>query len=71
MDVIRRAFAHALFASLAAGAFGGFLNSAAAEPITLRVHTFNSPKAIAVRLFLRPWAREVEKRAGGRVKVEV
>jgi len=71
MDVIRRTFAHALFASLAAGVFFAFLNSAAAAPITLRVHTFNSPKAIAVRLFLKPWAREVEKRAEGRVKVEV
>ena len=71
MEVIRKVFGHALSALLAAGVFCGFLNSAAAEPITLRVHTFNSPKAIAVRLFLRPWAREVEKRSEGRVKVEV
>ena len=39
-----QSFAHALSASLAAVVFCGFLNSAAAEPITLRVHTFTRQK---------------------------
>ena len=41
------------------------------EPITLRVHTFNSPRAIAVRSFLVPWARELEERTAGRARVQV
>lgn len=71
MNEIRRIFAHALLVLLAAGVFCGLLNAAAAEPITLRLHTFNSPKSIAVRQFLQPWAAEVEERSGGRVRIEV
>ena len=44
---------------------------AGAEPLTLRLHTFNSPKAIANQLFLEPWAREVAVRSDGRVQVQV
>ena len=47
------------------------LNAAEAETVTLRVHTFNSPKAIAVRSFLVPWGRALEERSGGRVRVQV
>lgn len=47
------------------------LNAADAEPITLRLHTFNSPRAIAVRSFLVPWAEELEQRTEGRVRVQV
>ena len=73
MDWIRRAFGHAAAALFAAGVFLACTAGAGAgaEPITLRVHTFNSPKAIANRLFLKPWATEVEERSGGRVDVEV
>ena len=46
-------------------------NGAGAEPITLRLHTFNSPQSIAVRLFLQPWAEEIEERTAGRVEVQV
>ena len=70
MKGIRRAFGHALLVLLATAVFCGFRN-AAAEPITLRLHTFNSPKSIAVRQFLQPWAKEVEERSGGRVRIEV
>ena len=45
--------------------------SSGAESITLRVHTFNSPKAIVNQLFLAPWAKEVAARSGGRVAVQV
>ena len=71
MGVIRGAFGQAAVALLAAGISLACVNAAKAEPITLRVHTFNSPKAIANRLFLEPWAREVEERSAGRVVVEV
>jgi len=47
------------------------LNTAHAEPITLRLHTFNSPNALSVRSFLVPWAGEIEERSGGRVRVQV
>ena len=48
-----------------------FLSAADAEPITLRLHTFNSPNALSVRSFLVPWARELEERSGGTVRVQV
>ncbi len=46
-------------------------NRAEAEQITLRLHHFNSPKAIAHRLFLQPWADEIEEKSEGRVKIQV
>ena len=71
MGVIRRAIVYALLPCLAAALFCAFSNGVAAEPITLRLHTFNSPKSIAVRLFLQPWAEEIEERTEGRVDVQV
>ena len=56
---------------LAAGLLCSLPDRARAEQITLRLHHFNSPKAIAHRLFMRPWADEVEKKSEGRVKVQV
>lgn len=46
-------------------------SSADTERTTLRLHHFNSPKSIAHRLFIQPWADEVEKKSGGRVKIQV
>ena len=71
MGVIRRAIVYVLLPCLAAALFFAFSNGAGAEPITLRLHTFNSPKSIAVRLFLQPWAEEIEERTEGRVDVQV
>ena len=71
MGVIRRAIVCVLLPGFAAALFCTFSNSAGAEPITLRLHTFNSPKSIAVRLFLQPWAEEIEERTEGRVEVQV
>ena len=71
MGMIRRAVVHLLFPCLAAALFGALSNSVAAEPITLRLHTFNSPKSIAVQLFLQPWAEEIKERTEGRVEVQV
>lgn len=45
--------------------------SSGAEPITLRLHTFNSPKAIVNQLFLEPWSKEIAATSGGRVTVQV
>jgi len=71
MGVIRRSTVYALLTSLAAAMFCALAGSAGAEPITLRLHTFNSPKSIAVRLFLQPWAEEIEEKSEGRVDVQV
>ena len=71
MGVIRRAIVRALFPALAAAIFCALSNDAVAEPVTLRLHTFNSPKSIAVRLFLHPWAQEIAERTGGRVDVQL
>ena len=62
---------HIAFALLATAVLCAFPNGADAEEITLRLHNFNSPKAIANRLFLVPWAEEIERNSGGRVEVQV
>ena len=46
-------------------------SNAVAETMTLRVHTFNSPKSIAVSEFLEPWAAEIGMQSEGRVAVQV
>ena len=68
MGVMRRAV---VGAGLAACVLCTPLHGSSAEPITLRLHTFNSPKAIVNQLFLLPWAKEVEARSSGRVTVQV
>lgn len=68
MDVVRRAAGRASLSVCAlAVATAGF----AAEPITLRLHTFNSPKAIVNQQFLEPWAREIAVQSNGRVRIQV
>ena len=67
MGVMRRM---AAWAPLAASVLCAAMNGSA-EPITLRLHTFNSPKAIVNKLFLEPWSREIETRSDGRVTVQV
>lgn len=47
------------------------VDGSAAEPITLRLHTFSSPNAIAVTEFLEPWARQLETGSNGRVTVQL
>jgi TRAP-type C4-dicarboxylate transport system substrate-binding protein len=42
-----------------------------AQEVALRLHNFNAPKAIANRLFMMPWAAELEKTTGGRLKVQI
>ena len=57
--------------SVALALLCALFHTAEAESVTLRVHTFNSPKALADRAFLVPWARALEERSGGRVQVQV
>lgn len=47
------------------------VDGSAAEQITLRLHTFSSPNAIAVTEFLEPWARQLETGSNGRVTVQL
>lgn len=58
-------------ASLTACAFLATLDGSGAETITLRLHTYISPNAIAVQEFLEPWAREIETRSNGRARVQL
>jgi TRAP-type C4-dicarboxylate transport system substrate-binding protein len=60
----------ALAVTLAA-LMGAQAPQAAAQQVTLRLHNFNSPKAIANRLFMRPWAKALENKTNGRLKVEI
>ena len=69
--VMRRAIVSARVSPLVVALCCALGNGAVAEPITLRLHTFNSPQSIAVRLFLQPWAEELEERTEGRVDVQV
>ncbi|MXW86981.1 MAG: TRAP transporter substrate-binding protein [Boseongicola sp. SB0667_bin_21] len=55
----------------AAGLLCSSPDRAEAEQIILRLHHFNSPKAIAHRLFLQPWADEIEEKSEGLVKIQV
>ena len=68
MSLMHRA---AGWASLAACVLCAPMHGSDVEPITLRVHTFNSPKAIVNQQFLEPWAREVAATSNGRVKIQV
>ena len=71
MRMILKALCCAALAPLAAGLLPPHSEGAEAEPVTLRLHTFNSPRSIAVQQFLLPWAMEVEERSEGQAMVEV
>ena len=64
MSVARGIAGVAAFAVLGAGSLIGLPGPAQAQELTLRLHNFNSPKAIANRLFMRPWAKEIEEEVG-------
>ena len=58
-------------AALCAGMVCAPLSSVDAEQITLRLHTFSAPQAIAHRLFIQPWAQAIEEKSGNRVEIQV
>ncbi len=70
-SVIRRFATFTLVSLFASVLFCLVPGRADAEQVTLRLHHFNSPKSIAHRLFIQPWADEVEKKSGGSVKIQV
>ena len=67
MTMLRRVAGWAMFAALCTGIVCTPSSSVDAEQITLRLHTFSAPKAIANRLFIQPWAQTIEEenRASG------
>lgn len=52
MGVMHSVAGYTVFILLAAAALCSFPNGAGAEEVTLRLHNFNLPKAIANRLFM-------------------
>ncbi|MGE0748072.1 MAG: TRAP transporter substrate-binding protein [Rhodospirillales bacterium] len=56
-------------AAIAAAALAA--TPAAAQDVTLRMHTFLAPVANPVKNFMVPWAEKVGKDSGGRIKVQV
>ncbi len=71
MEMLRGAAGYAMFAALCAGIVCAPSSSVDAEQVTLRLHTFSAPKAIAYRLFIQPWAQAIEERSGNRVEIQV
>ena len=60
----------ALFATLMSGlTFGP--SPAAAQEVTLRLHTFLPPVANPVKHFMVPWAEKVGKDSNGRIKIQI
>ena len=45
--------------------------TAYAQDITLKLHHFLPPQAIAQTEFLEPWARKIEAESGGRIKIDI
>jgi len=62
----RRCTISLLFAAVCAG-----LAAPASAQVTLKLHHFLPPKAPAHTKMLVPWAQDVEKASGGKVKIEV
>ena len=60
-----------ILAGMAAVAFHLSPQSAAAQEVTLRVHTFMPPVANPYKHFLQPWAEKVGKDSNGRIKVQL
>ncbi len=56
----------ALFVAVALSA-----GSAAAQQVTLKLHTFIPPPANPYKTFLQPWADKVAKESGGKLKVQI
>ncbi len=64
--LITAALAGAAFLSLSMASL-----PAAAQEVTLRLHTFLPPVANPVKHFMVPWAKKIEKESNGRIKVQI
>ncbi len=71
MRLLRGVAGWATFAALCAGIVCALSSGADAEQITLRLHTFSAPQAIANRVFIQPWAQAIEEKSGNRVEIQV
>ncbi|MCG6875581.1 MAG: TRAP transporter substrate-binding protein [Betaproteobacteria bacterium] len=67
MRIIR----HSVTACAVGAALALVAGSAAAQQITLKLHHLLGPKSPAHTQMLTPWARNVEKASGGKVKIEI
>ena len=61
----------ALSAIVVGAAFAALSSGAGAQQITLKLHHFLGPKSPAQVKMLEPWAQNVEKASGGKVKIEI
>ncbi len=48
-----------------------FASVAPAQDVTLKLHHFLPPQAIAQTEFLVPWAETIERESGGRIKIDI
>jgi len=62
---------HRVVSFAVAAACAAFAAPAAAQQITLKLHHLLPPQAPAHSQMLAPWAQDVEKAAGGKVKIEL
>jgi TRAP-type C4-dicarboxylate transport system substrate-binding protein len=60
-----------LAALVVGAALAALASVASAQPITLKLHHFLGPTSPAQVKMLEPWARQVEKNSGGKVKIEI
>jgi len=58
-------------AVVAAGAAIALAGPAAAQQVTLRLHTLIPPPSNPYKTFLKPWADKVAKASGGRLKIQL
>ncbi len=61
----------AIAAAVVGAALAGLSAAASAQQIVLKLHHFLGPKSPAQVKMLEPWARNVEKASGGKVKIEI
>ena len=65
-----KAVKSALLAGVVGAAMAAMAGAAAAQTVTLRMHTFVAPVANPVKTFLIPWSQRVEKASNGRIRVQ-
>ncbi len=69
MTITRRKFVAAAGATVASPAIVGSVSAQA--PTTLKLHHFLPPMSNPHQKFLKPWAEQVEKDSGGRLKIDI
>ena len=69
----RRCSLHVVFIAIAllAGLVAAVRPASAANAIVLRLHHFLGADSMVQKKLLKPWAKEIEKRSKGRLKIEI